>query len=186
MSSSTKELHGKFSKFWREILNENFFYSFFFESERGVFPQTEFVFDLELPVDFVPTNNDGEVLLIRRAHDPAKGKLGMPGGFIDPGESAEEALRREVLEEVGLQIRNMKYLMSAPNCYAYRGIDIPVLDMFYTAQVKEGEIRTEDGEVTEWYWTRLNDEVLAEMAFPSNRGALAYYRGLINASGVSS
>ena len=61
MSSSTKELHGKFSKFWREILNENFFYSFFFESERGVFPQTEFVFDLELPVDFVPTNNDGEV-----------------------------------------------------------------------------------------------------------------------------
>ena len=61
LSSSTKELHGKFSKFWREILNENFFYSFFFESERGVFPQTEFVFDLELPVDFVPTNNDGEV-----------------------------------------------------------------------------------------------------------------------------
>ena len=98
----------------------------------------------------------------------------------------EEALRREVLEEVGLQIQNMTYLMSAPNCYAYRGIDIPVLDMFYTAQVKEGEIRTEDGEVTEWYWTRLNDEVLAEMAFPSNRGALAYYRGLINASGVSS
>lgn len=136
-------------------------------------------------VGAIVTNNDGEVLLIRRAHDPAKGKLGMPGGFIDPGESAEEALRREVLEEVGLQIQNMTYLMSAPNCYAYRGIDIPVLDMFYTAQVKEGEIRTEDGEVTEWYWTRLNDEVLAEMAFPSNRGALAYYRGLINVSGVS-
>jgi len=35
--------------------------SFFFESERGIFPQTEFIFDLELPVDFVPTNNDGEV-----------------------------------------------------------------------------------------------------------------------------
>jgi len=136
-------------------------------------------------VGAIVTNNDGEVLLIRRAHDPAKGKLGMPGGFIDPGESAEEALRREVLEEVGLQIQNMTYLMSAPNYYAYRGIDIPVLDMFYTAQVKEGEIRTEDGEVTEWYWTRLNDEVLAEMAFPSNRGALAYYRGLINVSGVS-
>ena len=38
-----------------------FISSFFFESERGIFPQTEFVFDLELPVDFVPTNNDGEV-----------------------------------------------------------------------------------------------------------------------------
>ena len=36
-------------------------YRYFFESERGLFPNTEFVFDLELPVDFVPGNNDGEV-----------------------------------------------------------------------------------------------------------------------------
>jgi len=35
--------------------------SFFFQSERGIFPQTEIVFDLELPKDFVPSNNDGEV-----------------------------------------------------------------------------------------------------------------------------
>ena len=34
---------------------------FFFESERGIFPHTEFVFDLELPIDFKPENNDGEV-----------------------------------------------------------------------------------------------------------------------------
>jgi hypothetical protein len=35
--------------------------SFFFESERGLFPNTEFVYDLELPLDFVPNNSDGEV-----------------------------------------------------------------------------------------------------------------------------
>lgn len=35
--------------------------SLFFESERGLFPNTEFVYDLELPVDFVPRNEDGEV-----------------------------------------------------------------------------------------------------------------------------
>jgi hypothetical protein len=34
---------------------------FFFESERGLFPNTEFVYDLELPADFVPSNSDGEV-----------------------------------------------------------------------------------------------------------------------------
>jgi len=33
----------------------------FFQSERGLFPNTEFVFDIQLPKDFVPTNNDGEV-----------------------------------------------------------------------------------------------------------------------------
>ena len=43
-------------------MNDVFFpFRFFFESERGIFPQTEFVFDLELPIDFVPKNNDGEV-----------------------------------------------------------------------------------------------------------------------------
>ena len=36
-------------------------FSFFFQSERGLFPNTEFVFDIELPIDFVPKNNDGEV-----------------------------------------------------------------------------------------------------------------------------
>nr|XP_012139275.1 PREDICTED: uncharacterized protein YJR142W isoform X3 [Megachile rotundata] len=35
--------------------------SLFFESERGLFPNTEFVYDLELPPDFIPSNNDGEV-----------------------------------------------------------------------------------------------------------------------------
>lgn len=36
-------------------------FSFFYESERGLFPDTEFVFDLELPPDFVPCNQDNEV-----------------------------------------------------------------------------------------------------------------------------
>lgn len=38
-----------------------FFSSFFFESERGLFPNTEYVYDLELPLDFMPRNADGEV-----------------------------------------------------------------------------------------------------------------------------
>jgi len=37
------------------------YFSFFYESERGLFPDTEFVFDLELPPDFVPRNQDNEV-----------------------------------------------------------------------------------------------------------------------------
>ena len=38
-----------------------FLFSIFFQSERGLFPNTEFVYDVELPLDFVPSNNDGEV-----------------------------------------------------------------------------------------------------------------------------
>ena len=51
-----------------------FFSRFFFESERGIFPQTEFVFDLELPIDFKPKNNDGEVdeFVLEKASDVSR------------------------------------------------------------------------------------------------------------------
>lgn len=35
--------------------------SFYFESERGLFPNTEYIYDMELPLDFIPDNSDGEV-----------------------------------------------------------------------------------------------------------------------------
>ncbi len=129
-------------------------------------------------VGAIVTDSERNVLLVRRAHDPAQGKLGLPGGFIEPGESSEEALRREVLEEVGLSIRSMRYLTSGPNVYVYRGIDLPVLDMFYVVDVEHREIKTHDGEVSDWIWTRLTDAILDQLAFPSNRRALELYRGL--------
>jgi len=46
-----------------------------------------------------------EVLLIRRGSRPSLGKWSVPGGLVELGESLEEAVRREVLEEVGLQVK---------------------------------------------------------------------------------
>src|SRR3979409_362313 len=46
----------------------------------------------------------GRLLLIRRANEPGRGLWSLPGGRVEPGETDEEAVRRELLEETGLQV----------------------------------------------------------------------------------
>ena len=124
-------------------------------------------------VGTVITNKVGEVLLIERAKEPGMGKLGLPGGFVDPNEAADVAARREIQEELGISVGEIRYLMTAPNFYAYHGIALPVLDIFYSASIADGkEILHDDSEVSAWMWVKLSPEILDRMAFPSNRQAL--------------
>lgn len=127
----------------------------------------------------VIVNGEGKVLLIERARDPGAGKLGMPGGFVDPYETAEESLHREVWEEVGVKIEGLQFLMNHPNRYTYHGITSPVLDLFYFAKVCDSQVvSVAASEVSGWMWTELTPEVLDRMAFESNRIALEHYLSL--------
>lgn len=58
-----------------------------------------------LTVDCVVFNG-GSVILIRRGFEPFKGYYALPGGFVDTGESVEQACAREMNEETGLQINH--------------------------------------------------------------------------------
>jgi ADP-ribose pyrophosphatase YjhB (NUDIX family) len=120
---------------------------------------------------------DGCMLFVRRARDPGKGLLAPPGGFIDVGERAEDALRREIREEVGLEIGPPEFLASFPNTYPYRGLVYPVLDLFFVAEAIDPEQARALDDVDALCWrdprTGLNPE---ELAFPSMRSALAVLR----------
>ena len=77
------------------------------------------------------TNKSGELLVVRRAKEPAKGTFDLPGGFVDMFETAEEAIVRELKEETGLKISTPEYLFSLPNIYHYSGFDVHTVDMFF-------------------------------------------------------
>lgn len=55
-------------------------------------------------VGAVVHDDDGRVLLVRRAHPPEQGRWSIPGGRVEPGEDDHTAVRREVLEETGLDV----------------------------------------------------------------------------------
>jgi ADP-ribose pyrophosphatase YjhB (NUDIX family) len=52
----------------------------------------------------IPVNEDGTVILLRRGFDPGRGLWTFPGGFVDLGESVEDAARRETDEELGMAV----------------------------------------------------------------------------------
>lgn len=82
-------------------------------------------------------NEKGELLVCRRAKDPAKGTLDLPGGFIDMHETAEQGIAREIKEELNVEFKNLTYLFSLPNIYPYSGLEIHTLDMFFTCTVSD-------------------------------------------------
>ena len=53
----------------------------------------------------IPQTADGRIVLLRRGFDPGKGLWTFPGGFVDLGETVEEAARREAQEEIRAEIR---------------------------------------------------------------------------------
>lgn len=81
-------------------------------------------------------NEKSEVLLTTRAFDPCKGMLDLPGGFVDPMETAEEAVCREIKEELNLDVLKTTYLVSFPNEYVFSGYSVYTTDLAFVCEVK--------------------------------------------------
>ena len=128
--------------------------------------------------------NAGLLFLIRN-REPGKGKLDLPGGFIDPGEGAMDGLRREFMEELGLDIKaeELKLFASFPNIYPYKNISYNTCDLFFyldAPYLTEKDLQLEKTEISGVQFIKINELDLERIAFESVKKAVRVYLKITN------
>jgi NAD+ diphosphatase len=108
-----------------------------------------------------------QLLMLRRAIEPGKGLLDLPGGFVNFGETAEEALKRELKEELKINSVELTYLTSSPNDYLFFEIPYQTLDSFFIATLSHPPIEYDQEEIQEICWKDPGLIDPDEVAFPS-------------------
>ncbi len=77
------------------------------------------------------TDGNGKLMMTTRGIEPDYGKLDLPGGFVDHNETVEDALKRELFEELGMKTKSLKYLSSGSNEYIFSGFSVFTVDMAF-------------------------------------------------------
>jgi ADP-ribose pyrophosphatase YjhB (NUDIX family) len=111
---------------------------------------------------------DGKALVSRRGSDPHKGRFDTPGGFLEAGEDALAGLRREIREELGVEIDVDHDDFIAATVHEYGDEGDYVLAMSYAATLVSGEPEPDD-DVAEIRWVDLEGLETLDFAWEHNR-----------------
>ena len=113
-------------------------------------------------------DRDGEFLILERAEEPFAGHWDVPGGFVEMGESPDEAAVREVREETGLAVIPTELIGAFTSEYGTTGRH--TLDIAYLCRIEAGEFELNRDEKSDAAWVTLAD--MPELAFAGERQAL--------------
>jgi len=108
---------------------------------------------------------DNKVLLVKRANEPNKGKWSIPGGVVKLGESLIDALKREIIEETGLEINVLDVAcVSEEIVKDYESIKFHYVIIDFFAEVVGGELKVgSDAEEARWVsFDELDDLEIVE------------------------
>jgi 8-oxo-dGTP pyrophosphatase MutT (NUDIX family) len=131
----------------------------------------EYFINASAAVGVFIVNDKNELLVCVRGKNPEKGKWDLPGGFVDYNESAENAVIREIKEELGVDITDCNYLFSFPNRYEYSGLTIPTLDLFFECKVSSIDSISPADDVADCLFTPLHSIDISQFGFESMRNA---------------
>ena len=105
---------------------------------------------MTIPISDIIIIEDNKVLLVQEKKQSAYGLWNFPGGKLEPGETAEEAAYREIKEELGVEIINIKFVKT----YFVQMPDAKYDLNTFTARIK-GTIKIQDDELLAYGWFSL-------------------------------
>ena len=120
-----------------------------------------------------------EIVLLTRTTAPGEGLLGLPGGFLQYHEPPYDGVRREVSEEILVDIEVDQLLDSYLVDYQFRGAIVSVIELVFLASPIEAEveaIRTQEASAVAYYDVREILQSSSALAFPEQQQALRRYR----------
>ncbi len=121
---------------------------------------------------------EGKIVLIRRKQEPGKGLLDLPGGFVDPEETAEETVKREIREELKIDVHTLQYLGSYPNTYEFKNVCYHSCDLLFYSKIDTFPTEFDETEVEELVLMDLMEIPDDEIAFESTKAGLRLFRDL--------
>lgn len=110
------------------------------------------------------------VMLVKRAIEPQKGCWDLPGGFLEEDEHPEQALKREIKEELSISIEIKDFLGIFMDRYGYDQSGSYTLNIYYLARINAGEPKPAS-DIDQWGWFKRS-EIPSNIAFTNNKEAL--------------
>ena len=97
-----------------------------------------------------------KILLVKRAVNPYKNMWDVPGGFVEVGQNLETAIKQEIKEELGAEVKSLTYFDSFVSVYPHQGVDEDVVGVAFRVQVKNQSFKPAD-DISEAKWFDKNN-----------------------------
>lgn len=120
-------------------------------------------------------NKSKEILLVKRKFPPKKGFWDLPGGFVEQKETIEQSLKREIKEELGIEITHFKYFSSYTGNYFYKKMYYFTLCFVFIGKIENQKIIKAGDDAEKIKFFKKEKIPFQRIAFPEIKNALKDY-----------
>lgn len=117
---------------------------------------------------------DNKILLLKRNEEPFKGQWDLPGGYMQEKETIEEALKREIKEELNINNINSTFIKTLPGTAFWKNEKFPILSHFFLTEINEDIKLNQEND--EYQFVSLRNINASDIVFDSNQNMISWVK----------